>query len=246
MREFIALSTRAPYSDRQYSFGFQYIHLNSVLNVIPLFSKLSPTQLDNIGARMILRTIEKGDVVLRQGDPAETIYIIVAGQVKVYIHDEHDTSREVIVSMLGPGDFFGEISLFDHEPRTANVAALERTHLQTLSYGTFEQIIEQHPDIARKVMAAMAARLRHADRQIGTLALMDISSRVSRTLLELAIMSNGHRVVGEPFTQKDLAGMVGASREMVNRTLKSLTERGYIAVQRKSITILNENLPVGY
>ena len=93
---------------------------------------------------------------------------------------------------------------------------------------------------------ALAARLRHADRQIGTLALMNISARVSRILLELAIMSNGQRVVGEPFTQKDLAGMIGASREMVNRTLKSLTEQGYIAVQRKSITILNENLPVGY
>ena len=74
---------------------------------------------------------------------------------------------------------------------------------------------------------------------------MNISGRVSRTLLELAIVSNGRRVVGEPFTQKDLAGMIGASREMVNRTLKDLTDQGYISVQRKSITILNENLPMG-
>jgi CRP/FNR family cyclic AMP-dependent transcriptional regulator len=217
-----------------------------VLGVIPLFNNLSPEQLDNIGAHMTMRSVEKGEVILRQGDIADTIFIIIAGQVKVYMSDEPDTRREVIVSTLGAGDFFGEISLFDQEPRAANVAALERTHLQALSYETFTRFIEQSPDIARKVMAAMAARLRHADRQIGTLALMNISSRVSRTLLELAIMSNGHRVVGEPFTQKDLAGMVGASREMVNRTLKALTDQGYIAVQRKSITILNENLPVGY
>lgn len=217
-----------------------------MLNVIPLFSNLSPSQLNSIGARMNMRTIEKGEVILRHGDVAETVFIIIAGQVKVYMSDENDATREVIVSTLGPGDFFGEISMFDQEPRTASVAALERTHMQTLSFETFEGIIERHPDIGRKVMATMAARLRHADRQIGTLALMNISSRVSRTLLELAIMSNGQRVVGEPFTQKDLAGMVGASREMVNRTLKSLTERGYIAVQRKSITILNENLPVSY
>ena len=217
-----------------------------MLNVIPLFRNLTPLQLDNIGAHMTTRTVEKGEVILRQGEVADTIFIIIAGQVKVYISNEPDTHREVIVSMLGAGDFFGEISLFDQEPRTANVAALERTHIQALSYETFQGVIEQSPDIARKVMSTMAARLRHADRQIGTLALMNISGRVSRTLLELAIMSNGHRVVGEPFTQKDLAGMIGASREMVNRTLKALTEKGYIAVQRKSITILNENLPVGY
>ena len=217
-----------------------------MLNVIPLFNKLSPAQLDSIGAHMTLRTVEKGEVILRQGEIADTLYVILAGQVKVYISDEPDTHREVILSTLGASDFFGEISLFDEEPRTANVAALERTHLQTLSYETFQRVIEQSPDIARKVMSTMAARLRHADRQIGTLALMNISSRVSRTLLELAIMSNGRRVVGEPFTQKDLAGMVGASREMVNRTLKALTDGGYIAVQRKSITILNENLPVSY
>ncbi len=217
-----------------------------MLNVIPLFNNLSPAQLDSVGAHMTMRTAEKGEVILREGEVAETIFIIIAGQVKVYMSDEPDTHREVIVSTLGAGDFFGEISLFDQEPRTANVAALERTHMQTLSYETFSRVLEQSPDIARKMMATMAARLRHADRQIGTLALMNISSRVSRTLLELAIMSNGHRVVGEPFTQKDLAGMVGASREMVNRTLKALTDQGYIAVQRKSITILNENMPVGY
>ena len=225
-------------------FAAKQLHRGSVLNVIPLFSSLSPAQLASIGAHMTLRTAEKGEVIVRQGEVAETICLITAGQVKVYMSGEPDTHREVIVSMLGAGDFFGEISLFDQEPRTANVAALERTHLQILSHKTFQKMIEQFPDIARKVMSAMAARLRHADRQIGTLALMDITSRVSRTLLELAIMSNGQRVVGESFTQKDLAGMVGASREMVNRTLKALTDQGYISVQRKSITILNENMPV--
>ncbi len=217
----------------------------SVLNVIPLFCNLSPSQLESIGSHLAFRVFEKGDVIVRQGEVADTIFIIVAGQVKVYIHDDHEGNKEVIVSTLGAGDFFGEIAMFDKEPRSANVAATERTHVQMLSFAAFQRVIEQSPDMGRRVMATLAARLRHADRQIGTLALMNISSRVSRTLLELAIMSNGHRVVGEPFTQKDLAGMIGASREMVNRTLKALTEQGYIAVHRKSITILNENMPVG-
>ncbi len=216
-----------------------------MLNVIPLFCNLSPSQLESIGSHLAFRVFEKGNVIVRQGEVADTIFIIVAGQVKVYIHDDHDGNKEVIVSTLGAGDFFGEIAMFDKEPRSANVAATERTHVQMLSFAAFQRVIEQSPDMGRRVMATLAARLRHADRQIGTLALMNISSRVSRTLLELAIMSNGHRVVGEPFTQKDLAGMIGASREMVNRTLKALTEQGYIAVHRKSITILNENMPVG-
>lgn len=216
-----------------------------MLNVIPLFCNLSPSQLESIGSHLAFRVFEKGDVIVRQGEVADTIFIIVAGQVKVYIHDDHEGNKEVIVSTLGAGDFFGEIAMFDKEPRSANVAATERTHVQMLSFAAFQRVIEQSPDMGRRVMATLAARLRHADRQIGTLALMNISSRVSRTLLELAIMSNGHRVVGEPFTQKDLAGMIGASREMVNRTLKALTEQGYIAVHRKSITILNENMPVG-
>ena len=106
--------------------------------------------------------------------------------------------------------------------------------------------MEGSADIARRVLETLAKRLRDADRKISTLALMDISSRVSRTLLELAIVTNGRKVVGEPFTQKDLAGMVGASREMVNRTLRDLMQQGFIDVQRRSITILNENLPIHY
>jgi CRP/FNR family cyclic AMP-dependent transcriptional regulator len=154
--------------------------------------------------------------------------------------------REVILKTLSAGDFFGEIPMLDQEPRSASVAALERCHLQTLSYKSLQHAMESSPDIAKRVLETLAKRLRDADRKISTLALMDISSRVSRTLLELAIVSNGRMVVGEPFTQKDLAGMVGASREMVNRTLHDLMQQGYIDVQRKSITILDENMPIRF
>ena len=215
-----------------------------MLNGIPLFGDLNASQLDSIGAQLAMRVYEKGDVILRQGDIADSLFIIVSGQAKVYMSD--DNHREVIISTLSPGEFFGEVPLFDNEPRSASVAALDRCHVQSLSYKAFKKAVDRSPDIARRLMVTLAARLRHADRQIGTLALMNISSRVSRALLELAIMSNGQRVVGEPFTQKDLAGMVGASREMVNRTLRDLTEQGFIAVHRKSITILNENLPISF
>jgi len=161
----------------------------------------------------------------------------------VFSSDPDDPSREVILKTLGTGEFFGELPVFDNEPRSASVAALDRCHLQVLSYRAFQRAIESSPDIAHKVLKTLAQRLRAADRKIGDLALLGISGRISRVLLELAIMSNGQRVVGDPFTQKDLANMIGASREMVNRTLKDFEEGGYISIQRKSITLLKADMP---
>ena len=181
--------------------------------------------------------------MLRQGDVADSLFVIASGQVKVYMTEG---DREVILKTLSVGDFFGELPMLDMEPRSASVAAIERCHLQTLTYKALQRAMEGSPDIAKRVLETLAKRLRDADRKISTLALMDISSRVSRALLELAILSNGRMVVGEPYTQKDLAGMVGASREMVNRTLQDLQQAGYIDVQRKSITILDQNLPTRY
>ena len=211
-----------------------------MLNAIPMFGNLSSAQLARIGAHAEIRAVEKGEIILRQGDTADSCFVILSGQMKVYSTDATDPGREVIYETLSVGDFFGELPMFDHEPRDANVAAMENGRLQVLPYETFLRAIEESPEIARLVMKAMAKRLRHADRKIGALALTDINSRVAHTLLELAIMSNGKRVVGEPFTQRDLASMVGASREMVNRILQDLAQEGYINVQRMQITILDE------
>ena len=222
------------------------MRVGQVLETIPLFRNLSVKQLESVVSHTAMVAFDKGSVILKAGDIAASFYVIIAGHVKVYMTDENDPSREVILKTLGPGDFFGELPLLDQEPRCASVAALDRCHLQVLSYPSFQRVVEQSPDIAVRVMETLATRLRHADRKINSLALTDISTRISRTLLELAIVSNGRRVVGEPFTQKDLASMVGASREMVNRTLQDLQDGGYIKVQRKSITILDDRLAAQY
>ena len=214
-----------------------------MLNAIPLFRSLSDQQLASIGAHAAWRVFERGDVIVRQGELADSLFVIASGQVKVYMSEG---DREVILKTLSAGDFFGEMPMLDQEPRSASVAALERCHLQTLSYESFRRAMAGSTDIAKRVLETLAKRLRDADRKIGALALLNISARVSRTLLELAIVSNGRKVVGEPFTQKDLASMVGASREMVNRTLHDLMQQGYIEVQRKSIIILDDNLPTNY
>jgi len=217
--------------------------MQTMLDAIPLFRSLSQAQLASVGAHAAWRVFEKGEVIVRQGELANSFFVIASGQVKVYMTEG---KREIILKTLSAGDFFGEIPMLDLEPRSASVAAMERCQLQTLSYKAFQKAMEGSADIAKRVLETLAKRLRDADRKISTLALMDISSRVSRTLLELAIISNGRKVVGEPYTQSDLAGMVGASREMVNRTLHDLMEQGYIEVNRRSITILDENLPIRY
>jgi len=216
---------------------------HAMLNTIPLFHNLNDSQLASIGAHLALRVFEKGEAIIREGAYGDSLYVIVTGKVKVFRTDPEDATREVILKTLGVGEFFGELPLFDHEPRSASVMAMERCHLQILSYRAFQRAIAGSPDIAQRVLETLARRLRAADRKIGDLALYDIASRVSRTLLELAIMSNGQRIVGEQITQQDLANMVGASREMVNRTLRELETGGYISIQRRSITILNEELP---
>ena len=213
-----------------------------MLQVIPFFSALNAQQLASVGAHTAWRAYERGAVILKEGDVADSVYVIVSGQVKVYLVDPNDPAREVILKTLKSGDFFGELPLFDPAPRNASVAAMEPCQLQVLTFRAFQRAIQGSPEIAQHVMATLAARLRHANQKIGTLAMMGIAGRVSRTLLELAIVSNGQRVVGEPFTQKDLASMIGASREMVNRTLHDLQEDGMISIHRKSITMLDDRL----
>jgi CRP/FNR family transcriptional regulator, cyclic AMP receptor protein len=215
-----------------------------MLQAIPALRNLTPEQIAIMSAHAARKHVDKGYVILHKGEVAESFYVIISGQVKIYVSDDENPDREVILKTLKAGDFFGELPMFDQAPRNASVAAMENCHLQVLSYNAFQRSLEGSPDIARRVMATLAYRVRDADRKIGRLALMDITTRLSRTLMELAIVSNGRRVVGAPITQKDLASMVGASREMVNRTLKDFQDSGYIDIQRRSITILDERLSI--
>ena len=215
-----------------------------MLRAIPLFSDLSDDELALVDELVIEKSSSRGTVILTEGDVGDSLYAIVEGRVKVFIGDED--GREIILKILGPGDFFGEMSLIDKQPRSASVAAIENTKLKVLSQSAFQACLERAPHIAMTVMTALAKRLRDADRKISTLALMDVYGRVANTLLELAIENEGKLVVGEKLSQQDIANMVGASREMVNRILKDLSERGYISIESKQITIHDQKLPPSF
>src|SRR5512140_1276648 len=211
------------------------------LKAVPFFTQLSDRELDVVRAVATEKTYPKNAVVLTEGEAGDSLYMIQSGKVKVFIGDED--GREIILKILGPGSFFGEMSMIDKQPRSASVTTLETSTFLVLQHNAFEKCVEAAPRIAQMVMQVLAQRVREADRKIGTLALMDVYGRVASTLLELSVYNNGKLMVGEKLSQQDLANMVGASREMVNRILKDLSDRGFISIESKSITIINRELP---
>ena len=211
------------------------------LKAVPFFTQLNDRELDVVRAVAAEKSYPKNAVVLTEGEMGDSLYMIQSGKVKVFIGDED--GREIILKILGPGDFFGEMSMIDKQARSASVNTSEASTFLVLTHAAFEKCVEQSPRIANMVMRILAQRVREADRKIGTLALMDVYGRVASTLLELSVYTNGKLMVAEKLSQQDLANMVGASREMVNRILKDLSDRGFISIESKTITIINRELP---
>ena len=211
------------------------------LKAVPFFTQLAEGEIDTLRSLAAEKHYPKNAVVLTEGEMGDSLYLIQSGKVKVFISDQE--GREMILKILGPGDFFGEMSMIDKQPRSASITTLEPSVFLVLTHIAFEKCVEKVPRMATMVMRILAQRVREADRKIGTLAMMDVYGRVASTLLELAVNDNGALKVSERLSQQDLANMVGASREMVNRILKDLAERGFIAVESKSITIINQELP---
>ena len=209
----------------------------------PLFSELAPEDLRLICECGATKTYPRHSIIINEGDLSDTLYIILTGKAKVYVSEAD--GREVTLSILGPGEFFGELSLIDEAPRSASVATLESTSLSLVSKVGFQQCIKKNPEIALKLMRVLSHRIRSLTESVKSLALLDVYGRVARTLETLAITKNGAQVVEQRLTHQDIANMVGASREMVSRIMKELTTGNYIQFKEKHITILKK-LPLNW
>jgi CRP-like cAMP-binding protein len=208
------------------------------LKRVPLFSDLSEAELARFAEVAREREYPKNSVILFEDDPGDALYIVSGGQVKVVLIGED--GREVILSVLSDGDFFGEMSLIDDEPRSAHVIAMRDSRLLVLRRDDFQQQIQQHPSVALKVLKVLVGRLRRADAKIGGLVLLDVNGRVARLLLDLAEESGGPRITRR-LTHHTIAQMIGSSRETVSRAMRELTERGLIEVTRREITIRDKD-----
>lgn len=216
---------------------------NSVIGKVSLFEGMSEDDLNALADLANVRTFPKNTIIISEGDDSDSMYLVLSGKVKVYLSD--DEGKEIIINILGDGDYFGELALLDEAPRSASVMTLEDARLAVLSKTAFDECLKANPQIALQVIKGLSARLRNLTDNVKSLALMDVYGRVARTLLEMAEDRGGVQVISQKLTQRDIASMVGASREMVSRILKDLALGGYITIENKTITI-NEKLPHGW
>ena len=164
---------------------------------------------------------------------------MLSGRLKVMMSDAE--GKEVILTILGPGEFFGEMGLIDDNPRSASVVAIEPCELLAITRRDFKKCMTDNAEMAMAVMRGLVRRLREADRKIGSLALLDVYGRVARLLLDMAEDVNGQKVVTKRLPKQDIAKMIGASREMVSRVMKDLQTSGFIEM-RGSTILLRDNI----
>lgn len=206
-----------------------------LLRTIPLFSGVHDLQLEEIARVATPRKVTRGTVIVRAGDATDSLYILINGSARVLNSDEE--GREVILSLLGPGDFFGEMSLIDGSPRSADVVAAESCEMLVISKTDFKRCLQENFEVALNIMKRLVERLREADRKIESLALMDVYGRVAKLLLEFSELHDGQRLIRRKLTKQDIAKMIGASREMVSRVMKDLEASGYIHVDDGQIVL---------
>ncbi|MCK5687725.1 Crp/Fnr family transcriptional regulator, partial [Myxococcota bacterium] len=184
-------------------------------------------------------TYAKDQLIVSQDDEGDSLFIIKSGKVKVVLYGEN--SREMILTIFKVGDFFGEMSLLDGQPRSASVIALEESDILVLSREDFVTHLKTWPATALNILSEMSVRLRQADEVIGNLALLDVYGRLAQVLIRLARTDGEDRDEGiyikERPTQQELASMVGTSRETVSRVLSELQRQGFISMQGKSVML---------
>jgi CRP/FNR family cyclic AMP-dependent transcriptional regulator len=207
----------------------------TLLHNVPLFARLDESQLGVLARVIVRRSFGRNAKIIGAGDPTDSLYIVINGRLKVLMSDEQ--GREVILSILGPGDFFGEMGLLDDSLRSASVVTLDACELLTISKTDFKRSLAENFDLSLNVMRGLVQRLREADRKIGSLALMDVYGRVARLLLEMAEDVDGEKVVVNKLSKQDIAKMIGASREMVSRVMKDLQLGGYLEVRGRTIVL---------
>lgn len=204
------------------------------LRRLPLFARLGDTELGELAERTRPRAYKRGEVIFRKDDPATHLYLVLEGAVKIALPSE--LGQEALVAIMRPGDFFGELALFDRSPRSASAVALEDTRSALLAGDDFLAFLERHPAAVRVVLENLAKTIRRLSDRVEDLTFLDVPSRVAKYLLDLA-QAKGSPDLELNLTQDELAAFIGASRVSVNRVLGDLERRDLISIRRRRIAI---------
>lgn len=199
------------------------------------FTTLNEAELALLQEKGQKKTYAKNKLIIDDGDRSSSAYIINSGRVKVFLSD--DQGKEIVLSYLEAGEYFGEMSLIDQEARSAAVMTVEDSELTEISQKNFRECLRAHPELAERMMLGLVSRLREADKMIASLALEDVHERVANMLAKLAVKKDGKLVIDDKPTHQHIANIVGASREMITRILKNMSTDGHIEIIGKQILI---------
>jgi CRP/FNR family transcriptional regulator len=215
--------------------------MDGVLATVPLFTALGDDTAAVLASALTTRAVVRGHVVFSEGDTGDRLFIVIEGKVK--ISRAANDGRENLLTVLGPGEMFGELSLFDPGSRTATATAVTESTLASLDHDDLRPLLLDQPAVAVQLLRALAQRLRRTNEAMADLVFSDVPGRVAKALLDLAEKfgddeSDGVRVRHD-LTQEELAQLVGASRETVNKALADFASRGWLRLEGKSVVILD-------
>ena len=207
----------------------------------PLFKALDEEASSALQSQMSRTHMERGDVLFHEGDRGDTLYVIAEGKIK--LGRTSPDGRENLVAILGPGEMFGELSLFDPGPRTMTATAVAETQLLGLGNEDLNGLLEGRPGVAKVLLAALAQRLRRTNENLADLVFTDVPGRVAKALLDLSARF-GRPVeegvlVAHDLTQEELAQLVGASRETVNKALADFATRGWLRLEARAVLLMD-------
>ncbi|PID53407.1 MAG: Crp/Fnr family transcriptional regulator [Micrococcales bacterium] len=207
----------------------------------PLFASLSDEEVAALRASMVPHHLPRGAVLFREGDAGDRLYVIVMGKVK--LGRTSGDGRDNLMAILGPGEMFGELSLFDPGARSLTATAISETELIGLGSEDLDSYLTDHPDVAKHLLRALGQRLRRTNESLADLVFSDVPGRVAKAVLDLARRFgrpvDGGTLVTHDLTQEELAQLVGASRETVNKALADFVGRGWIRLEARAVMVLD-------
>ena len=214
---------------------------DSIIARIPLFERMSPEEREELRGMMSQTTLRRGEVLFNEGDSGDRLYILLTGKVKLG-HTSVD-GRENLLAVLGPGEVVGELTLFDPGPRSTTATAVATTELLALEHNQLMGFIDSHPTLAKDMLRALAVRLRRTNIALADLVFSDVPGRVAKALLDLAERFGAPTEDGihvpHDLTQEELAQLVGASRETINKSLAEFVSRGWIRMEGRAVTLID-------
>ena len=215
--------------------------MDNLLGTTPLFSALDESASRRLRELMVSQDLKKGEVLFEEGSAGDRLFILISGKIKL-VHSAED-GRESVFMVLGTGDMFGELSVFDPGPRSSTAIAVTNSKVLGLSNANLHPWLAQHPEVSHSLLQALANRLRKANEAMSDLVFADVPGRVAKAIIELGekfgISGEDGIFVPHDLTQEELAQLVGASRETVNKALADFATRGWIRVETRSVEILD-------